>query len=177
MEPVRSLRVALIGLMGAGKSRLGPSLAGTLGWPFLDADRLVEAAAGLSVGAIFAAESEAGFRRREADVLEALGRRPPPFVVALGGGVVLEEKNRTRLSLDFYAVWLRVDAEEAWRRLEGAKDRPLLQVADPLKALQRLQREREPFYADVARLVLDWGPDTDGDELVAAVAAALRDLR
>jgi shikimate kinase len=91
--------------------------------------------------------------------------------------VVLEEKNRTRLSLGFYAVWLRVDAEEAWRRLEGAKDRPLLQVADPLKALQRLQREREPFYADVARLVLDWGPDTDGDELVAAVAAALRDLR
>jgi shikimate kinase len=177
MTSVPPLRIALIGLMGAGKSLLGPRLARTLGWPFVDADRLIEAEAGQSVAAIFAAESEAGFRQREAAVLDGLARRPPPFVAALGGGVVLGETNRTLLSRHFYTVWLRVDAEEAWRRLGGAEGRPLLAGDDPLGALRRLETARASLYADVARLVLDTGPDTEPEALCGAVTAALAGLR
>lgn len=177
MTSVPPLRIALVGLMGAGKSRLGPRLAQALGWPFVDADRLIEAEAGLSVAAIFAAESEAGFRRREARVLDALARRPPPFVAALGGGVVLDAKNRTLLARDFYPVWLRVTAEEAWRRLGGAEGRPLLAGDDPLGTLRGLENARAGLYAGVARLVLDTEPDTEPQALCDAVTAALAGLR
>lgn len=177
MTPVPPLRVALIGLMGAGKTRLGERLADTLVWPFFDTDRMVEAAAGRSVSALFAAETEAGFRRREAAALARLGERVPPLVAATGGGVVLFPENVTLLSKSFYVVWLRVDAEEAWRRLGSGAGRPLLSGDDPLDTLRRMERERSPLYARAARLVLDTDAATDPETACRRIADALRALR
>jgi shikimate kinase len=177
MTSLPRLRVALIGLMGAGKTRFGGHLAGALGWPFFDTDRMVEEAAGKPVSALFAEETEAGFRRREGAVLAVLGERPPPFVAALGGGIVLRPENLTCLSDCFYPIWLRVEAEEAWRRLQPGTDRPLLARGDPRVTLARLQRERDPLYAAVARLVLDTGADADLDSLCRETLDALRGLR
>jgi shikimate kinase len=177
MTPVPRLRIALIGLMGSGKTRVGERLGETLGWPFFDTDRMVEETAGRSVSAIFAAETEAGFRRREAAALAVLGKRVPPLVAATGGGMVLRPENVTLLSASFYVIWLRVDAEEAWRRLETGAGRPLLAGEDPLDTLRRLERERNPLYAGTARLVLDAGPGRDPETLCRNALDALRALR
>lgn len=123
----RPLRLVLVGMMGAGKTTVGRALAARLGWAFLDLDDLVEQAAGRTVGALFAQEGEAGFRRREEQALAwalALER----VVIATGGGVVLSEANRAKLAAEPWVVWLEAPPEELARRLAGpeAAGRPLL---------------------------------------------------
>ncbi len=153
--PRDASRVALIGLMGAGKTRVGRLVAGALAWPFHDADLLVERESGLSIPRLFAQEGERGFRVRETRVLEALAEAPPPFLVATGGGVVEIPANVARLRDAFTVLWLRVSPEEAARRLVGGKGRPLLAAGDPLAVLRDLAARRDPLYAGAAHRVLD----------------------
>src|SRR5947209_7605430 len=95
----------LIGYRGTGKSTIGPLLARRLGWGFADADGLIEAAAGMSIAGIFAAEGEAGFRDRESAALAELCRLTD-HVVATGGGVVLRPANRGLLRNSGFVAWL-----------------------------------------------------------------------
>lgn len=155
MHAVRPRRLALVGLMGAGKSVLGREAAQRLGWPFLDADRLLEERAGMSVPEIFAGDGEAGFRARESALLEELAAAPAPFVLATGGGVVTSASNRERLAGRFWTAWLRVDPALAARRLAGDRTRPLLPPGDPEPTLAALAAERAAHYGEVARVTLD----------------------
>src|SRR5262245_55411381 len=123
---VPACRIALVGLMGAGKSRIGRQVAARLGWPFFDADRLVEERTGASIEALFRERGEAAFRDLEADTLEALSLTPAPLVAALGGGVVERPQNRAVLKTSFFVVWLIVDPERAAERLGHDSGRPLL---------------------------------------------------
>ncbi len=167
MRPCRltACRLALIGLMGAGKTRVGRLVAAALSWPFHDADILVERESGLSIPRLFAAEGEAGFRAREARVLADLAEAPPPFVVATGGGVVTGEGNILRLREAFTVVWLRITPEEAARRLAGGKGRPLLTGGDPLLVLRELAARRDPLYAQASHRVIDCRRETAPEDL------------
>ena len=124
VERVRHL--ALIGMMGVGKSSVGRACAQTLGWPFADTDELVELAAGRSVAELFALNGEAAFRAREADALADALAAPLPTVVSCGGGAVIEPANRRLLHERATVVWLRASPEELVRRLgeEGVSERP-----------------------------------------------------
>jgi len=155
MPSIAPRRLALLGLMGAGKTALGRELAARLRWPFLDSDRLLEERSGNSVADLFAAEGEAGFRERERALLEELATAPPPLVLATGGGIVESPPNRKRLAKVFWGVWLRVDPSEAVRRLEGDTTRPLLGEGDPASILRDLAAHRASLYAEVARLVVE----------------------
>ncbi len=171
---VRPRRIALVGLMGAGKTRVGRLAAAALRWPFVDADRLVEEGAGCPVPEIFRREGEDGFRNRESEALAGLAARPAPFIVATGGGVVERPENRESLRRGFYVVWLRIDPVEAARRLAGDRGRPLLAEGDPDAVLDALARRRDPLYRDLARLILtttvQTRPEDLRDELLEALA-------
>ena len=87
----------LVGLMGAGKTSVGRTLAKRLHKTFYDTDREIERATGVKIPVIFEIEGESGFRVREAKILAELVRRTN-VVVATGGGAVLAEQNRQLLT-------------------------------------------------------------------------------
>jgi shikimate kinase len=147
-------RVALIGLMGAGKSSVGRRLARRLGWEFVDMDAEIARGARRGVARIFVEQGEAEFRRREAALLSRLARRRK-IVVAAGGGVILQSSNRRLLRGRFLTFHLQVSADEAWRRLGTARGRPLLSArggsdpGSPPRRLRRIAAERNRLYASV----------------------------
>jgi shikimate kinase len=148
--------VYLVGLMGAGKTTIGRSLAKRLGLIFVDSDREIEARTGVSIPTVFEIEGEEGFRKREALVIEDLSRLSGQ-VVATGGGAVLRQENRINLRASGFVVYLNVPPHILWERTRSDRNRPLLQVTDPLLRLMELFSQRDPFYREVADLVVDGG--------------------
>ena len=164
--------IVLVGPMGAGKSHLGRLLAARMGLAFFDLDAAIEAAAGLSINALFATEGEAGFREREARALaDVLGGSPA--VIATGGGAVLADANRAAMRERGRVVYLSVDPATQLARVSGSTTRPLLQATDPAVRLATLQAIREPLYREVADLVFDTtplSPEAAADALAARLA-------
>ncbi|MGI4833739.1 MAG: shikimate kinase [Janthinobacterium lividum] len=170
----------LIGLPGSGKTTLGRQLAAHYGRAFVDLDDMIVAEAGHSIPTIFAAEGEAGFRRREAAALAALaGRAGPLLVVATGGGTPCFHDNLAVLRGAGFVLWLAVPVPELARRLAAAGQaaaRPLLAATAAhespattlLTHLARTLAARERFYAQ-AHLR---HPGAALAEVVAALAAA-----
>ncbi len=162
--------IALVGLMGAGKSTVGRRLADALGRAFHDSDEEIERAAGLSVADIFSVHGEAEFRRGERRVLKRLLDQPP-HVLATGGGAYLDPETRSLLRARAITVWLNADLETLWKRVSKRDDRPLLRAPDPKGVLGRLFAEREPIYAQ-ADLKVD-SSDGPHRDTVDAILAAL----
>ncbi len=146
--------VYLVGLMGAGKTTIGRSLARQLALEFVDTDREIEARTGVSIPTVFEIEGEDGFRKREVQVIADLSRLSGR-VVATGGGVVLRSENRANLRASGFVVYLNVPPYTLWERTRQDRNRPLLQVDDPLLKLKELYSQRDPLYREVADLVVD----------------------
>lgn len=172
MSAAPTLPVFLIGLPGAGKSKVGRILAQLLGVPHIDTDSLIEADAGMPITQIFTDEGEASFRAREARAVEEAARRRA--VVSLGGGAVISERVRDILA-DARVVYIDVDHDELVRRVSRKNHRPLLRD-DPEGALARLRRERDPLYRRVASLIVssDDGPARKVAERIADMIAPER---
>jgi len=145
--PLRTRTIALVGLMGVGKSSVGRRLANALELPFRDADSEVEAAAGRSIKEIFAELGEAAFRDGERRVIQRL-LEEPPHVLATGGGAFMNDDTRALLKSQALVVWLKADLELLARRVGRKDTRPLLQDADPLIVLKRQAEARYPIYAE-----------------------------
>lgn len=166
------LPCSLVGLPGSGKSAIGKEAARRLGVPFADCDREIERELGCTIAELFEHQGEAVFRQREAETLAAL-IDAGPSVIATGGGAVLHAGNRELLRTRTVCVFLHAGHDLLWRRLRRDRRRPLLQVADPEARLRELRAEREPFYRETARVVVE----VDGlpfdrlvDEVVRRVA-------
>jgi shikimate kinase len=153
--------VVLIGFMGAGKTAVGAALAERLGFELVDTDTIVTQDAGMNVPAIFAAEGENGFRRREAEAV-AKACAGTGRVIACGGGAVLALRNYQALKDAGPIVFLRTGADELIRRLGDGKGRPLL-GGDVSEAVPRLLAERGPAYDAAADLVVDTDGRDPGD--------------
>lgn len=148
--------VSLIAMPGAGKSTAGRQLAHVLGVPFVDVDTEIEHTLGMSIRAFFEREGEAAFRDVEQEVVARLVSQGPR-IIATGGGAVLREANRLSLREGSTVIYLRATPEELYRRLRHDTTRPLLQVADPLKKLRDLYRDRDPLYRETAHFIIDTG--------------------
>ena len=144
--PFEGRTIALVGLMGAGKSTVGRRLAEKLGRDFYDSDTEIEKAAGLTISDIFALHGEADFRRGEKQVLKRL-LDLPPHVLATGGGAFIDAETRAVMKEKAVTVWLNADLETLWRRVQKRDSRPLLKRADAKAHLSNLVTEREPFYS------------------------------
>jgi shikimate kinase len=139
--------IALVGLMGAGKSSIGRRLAQALGLPFVDADSEIESAAGASIEEIFARDGEAIFRNGERRVIARL-LDGPAQILATGGGAFMDPSTRSLIRERAISLWLRADLDTLLVRVARRNNRPLLKNGDPRAVLTRLIDERYPVYAE-----------------------------
>ncbi|GGC80760.1 bifunctional shikimate kinase/3-dehydroquinate synthase AroKB [Undibacterium terreum] len=142
--------------MGSGKTTVGRALAKKLNKRFIDSDHEIEARTGVSIPVIFEIEGEASFRQREADVIRDLTAQDD-IVLATGGGAILNEQSRQYLNSRGTVIYLRAGINSILQRTRHDKNRPLLRTADPRKKLEDLAVQREPFYQEVAHLVIETG--------------------
>ncbi|MDP2258409.1 MAG: shikimate kinase [Caulobacter sp.] len=173
MNPDPRLRrktIALVGLMGVGKSSIGRRLALALDLPFRDADTEVETAAGRSISEIFETFGEQAFREGERKVIARL-MDEGPFVLATGGGAFVNDETRALITARALSVWLKADLELLARRIGRKDTRPLVRGKDPLEVLTALAEVRYPIYAE-ADIAVETG-DTPHQEAVEAILAAL----
>ena len=166
----------LVGMMGSGKTSTGRPLAQQLGYGFVDADAVIEQAAGCSIPEIFERDGEAGFRKLESQVLSAISQRHS-LVVATGGGVVTQQENWGLLHSGI-VIWLDVVPEQLIQRLRADTTvRPLLQTADPDAALNALLNQRRPLYAeaDLTVVINEENPETVADGILQLLPTLLKD--
>lgn len=163
--------VFLVGPMGSGKSAVGRQVARRLGLRFVDSDEEIVTRTGVDIAYIFEREGEAGFRQREAEVIDDLTLQDG-ILVATGGGAILDAGSRARLRERGRVVYLRTSVEQQLARTRRTNDRPLLANPDPRGTLARLFEQRAPLYLEVAELVVD----TDGRKVKSVVDQICREL-
>ena len=182
-EPTPSLKqrlggrsLYLVGMMGSGKTSTGRPLAEQLGYGFVDADAVIEQAAGCTIPEIFERDGEAGFRDLENQVLNAISQRHS-LVVATGGGVVTQPENWGLLHSGI-VIWLDVVPEQLMERLRADSTvRPLLQTEDPEAALNALLAERRALYAeaDLTVVIQQETPAEVADGILQLLPTLLKD--
>jgi shikimate kinase len=145
--PKRGRTVALVGLMGAGKTTVGRRLAGALNLPFADADAEIVKAAGRTIEEIFAEHGECAFRRGERQVIARL-LGGPVHVLATGGGAFIDPRTRELMKERAISIWLKAPLDVLMKRVEKRDTRPLLKEDDPRAVMERLMAERYPIYAE-----------------------------
>jgi len=162
--------LVLVGMMGAGKTSVGRRLASGLGVPFKDADAEIELAAGCTINEIFERFGEPAFRDGERKVIARL-LTEPPHVLATGGGAFIDPETRERVKQDAVSIWLRARLDLLMERVLRKDNRPLLRNTDSRATLERLLKEREPFYAQADIIIeSDEGPH---EAVVRRILAAL----
>ena len=144
----------LTGPMGAGKSTIGRQLSKQLKRPFHDSDHEIEKRTGVDIPLIFELEGEAGFRKREAVVIDELTQLPD-IILATGGGAILDPANRQHLNERGTVIYLHTSVDQQLSRTARDRNRPLLQTDNPRARLEALMTVREPLYREIADLVID----------------------
>lgn len=164
--------IALVGLMGAGKTAIGRRLATRLGVAFRDADAEVERAAAMTIPEIFDTFGEPYFRDGERRVIARL-LSDPPHVLATGGGAFMDPETRSTMAGRAVTVWLKADIETLLARVTRRDTRPLLRQGDPRGILEALIEKRYPIYAEADVTVASL--DAPHEESLDAVMAALEE--
>jgi shikimate kinase len=166
----------LIGPSGAGKSSAVRLLAKRHGLAFVDLDSEIEKHTGVAIATIFEIEGEAGFRQREAALLQSMSGRQG-IVMATGAGAVLDPGNRRCLTERGFVLWLDVTTEQQLTRLSHDHRRPLLAGVDRRGRLQQMAAARTPLYQRCADLRVNGRDEPPGraiDRINAALAATWR---
>lgn len=147
-------KVALIGLRGAGKSTVGARVARRLKIPFVELDRRVEQAAGMSLGTLFSIHGEPYYRRLEQEVLREIIGRPGRAIIAAGGGIVANETSYELLRSACLTIWLEATPEDHWSRVVAQGDeRPMRGNPQAMAELRAILARRRPLYARAHRRV------------------------
>jgi shikimate kinase len=165
-----SKTIVIIGLMGAGKSRIGRDLATKFGFSFVDADDEIVRAAGCSIPDIFELYGEKAFRDLEERVISRL-LSSEVQIIATGGGAFMNAKIREEIREHGVSIWLKAGLNVLVERTSRRKGRPLLKHGDPATILQALMNERYPVYGE-ADIVVDTR-DIPVDDTLNATADAL----
>lgn len=165
------LNIFLIGPMGSGKSSVGKRLAKELGLRFFDSDAEVEQRTGVDISYIFEKEGENGFRTREKNIIAEFVQKKG-LVLATGGGSIMDEENRQKLSKNGTVVYLKTSVDQQLKRTKDIHTRPLLAHKPPKEILEHLRTIREPLYEEIADIFVD----TDGCRMNTVVTNVLNIL-
>ena len=166
----------LVGMMGSGKTSTGRPLAQRLEYGFVDADAVIEQAAGCTIPEIFKRDGETGFRNLETQVLSAISQRHS-LIVATGGGAVIRPENWGAMHQGI-VIWLDVKQEQLLKRLEqDDTPRPLLQEEDPAMVLETLMTARRPMYseADLTVVIDAEQPEEVADGILKLLPTLIQD--
>lgn len=172
-EKVRRMRIALIGMRGAGKSTLGARLASDTGNRFVELDSEIEKDTGMPLAEIFSLYGQSGFRAIEKRALERVLKENERAVISVGGGVVSEEETFDYLLSSCYTVWIKAQPEEHMSRVMAQGDfRAMAGNDQAMDDLRRILEAREPLYRK-ADLWLDTS-GTSAEESFAKLKATLQ---
>ena len=164
--------IFLVGFMGAGKSTVGRILADKIGYRYCDADKFIETHAGTTITQIFADQGEKYFRDLESESMEFLSTKEKQ-VIATGGGVIQRDRNWDAMKNGGITVYLKAPIEVIWERIKDSKDRPLLQVENPLETARELLNKRTLLYekADLIVDTSDLSLEEVAEEIIKAMNA------
>ena len=165
--------VALVGMMGSGKSAIGKVIASILDVPFVDADVEIEKAAKLSIPEIFERHGEKFFRDKESQVIERL-LKDKPCILATGGGAFINDNIRTSIKNHSVSVWLNADVETLWKRVKHKSTRPLIRTGNPKKTLINIYKERIETYS-LADLIIESNGTSSLEKMANRVITSLLD--
>ena len=156
------MRLILIGPMASGKSTIGRRLSKKLNLDFIDIDEEVEKSSGVSISWIFDVEGEKKFRERESkELIKCL--KADNFVVATGGGVILNEENRNSLKKGT-VIYLEVSIQTQLERTLNDKKRPLLiESNNKEQTLIELKKFRDPLYKECANITIKEGKNSHNE--------------
>jgi len=171
VRPVFTLpkTVALVGLMGVGKTTIGRRLADYFGLPFVDADEEIEKAAGMTIADIFANYGEKGFRDGEQRVIARL-LEGEPRILATGGGALTHPLTRENLKARAITLWLKTDIKVLAKRVANRPHRPLLKDRNPIEVLKEHVKTRYPLY-EIADVTVNTGDQSHSKSLDLVLAA------
>jgi shikimate kinase len=161
----------LVGFMGTGKSTIGRVVAHRLGFGLVDSDHEIERQQGKTIPQIFAEDGEAAFRQMERSFVHG-GHAGTRTVVACGGGLVVQPGMLAELKSRGVVVCLHASLETILRRTQANKNRPLLDVEDPMERIRTLYAAREPIYREAGTVIL-----TDGRSMTEIVQHVMRAYR
>jgi XRE family transcriptional regulator, aerobic/anaerobic benzoate catabolism transcriptional regulator len=165
-EKMRRLRIALIGLRGAGKSTLGSKLSQELSVPFIELDRDIEKEAGIPLDEIFSLYGQSGYRRIEKRTLDRVLQEHDRAIISVGGGVVSEKDTYDLLLSRCYTVWVKAQPEEHMSRVIAQGDfRAMAENDEAMEDLRRILEAREPLYRKA-----DLHFDTSGESVEQSLA-------
>ena len=155
------MKIFLIGPMGSGKSTIGKVLSERLEYDFYDTDKLVEKVVGKKIKEIFEQNGEKYFRLKESEELDKT-RKLKNAVIATGGGIIENEKNRLFLKEEKKVIFLDSSIERQYDRTNESQKRPLLNNGDSMKILKNLYQKRLSFYQEVSKLKISMDNLTEG---------------
>ena len=164
--------IALVGMMGAGKSTIGRRLAKQLELEFVDSDDAIEEACGLAAGEVFNRYGETDFRDGERRIIARLVDDGVK-VIATGGGAFAEESTRQLLKDKAITIWLDASIDVLAARTAGRDTRPLLNTPNPRATLEKLLEKRRPLYAQADIHVTS--PNVAHREVVGWIVSAVEE--
>jgi shikimate kinase len=167
-------RVILVGMMGSGKTTIGRLLSEATGWPYVDNDELVRRQSGTTAREVLAGGGEDSLREVESAALALGVELPPPIIVGVAAGTVLDPKNRALMDAAGVVVWLRAATETLVRRAGDAAHRPFID-REGAGWMTETAREREPLYAAIADVTVNTGASTP-DESVGEIRSRLAEI-
>jgi shikimate kinase len=145
MFDLQGLNIYLIGMMGAGKSTIGPLLAKQLSYAFLDTDTTIEKL----VSQIFETAGEAEFRQIETQVLAEVSAHIR-LVVATGGGIAVKRENWNHLHQGL-VIWLDPSLDLLVERIGDDPNRPLRDKLNDLYSARRQRYAEADIHIPIAR--------------------------
>ncbi len=165
--------VALVGMMGSGKSAIGKVVSSILDVPFKDVDMEIERAAKLSITEIFERHGEKFFREKESQVIKRL-LQENCCILATGGGAFINKKIRKSIYENGVSVWLNADVETLWKRVKHKRSRPLLRTDNPKETLVNIYTSRIKYYS-LADVIIDSDDKSSLEDMAKLVIKSLLD--
>ncbi len=179
MLDVRKNLIFLTGFMGSGKSTIGPILANTLGFNFIDIDKEIESITKKNIVEIFKNNEEKHFRKLESEILKKVSNYNN-YIVSLGGGTLLNQDNLKLVLTKGILIYLKTDLDNLYKRLRYKNDRPLLLTKtgehltdEELKIrIKEILTEREKIYEN-AQIIIN----TDDKKISSTIDEIIKSLK
>ncbi len=154
LQEDRQPSISLVGLRGAGKSTIGPNLAGRLKVSFVELDAMIEEESNLSLSELFSLHGESYYKRLAHDLMLRLLSRNEQMVIATGGSIVTDPETWSLLKRRTHTVWLKASPEDHWERVLGQGDtRPMANRRSAMTELRSILSIRSPLYAEATQTI------------------------